>query len=315
MHHQELRLRMSGNRVVYQSLNAAVLAGDGKWSERFTTYLMGKKVIEYPIDVLMKRGFDVAVLARDEERFEDLGIPILKQRRKGLVGALLDVVDQMGTPVLIVYGDVIADENFYLSPLSAPAKCSVSAVPFVPSPRHSTLDLSGKALATGATSSYIFGGVMLLDTPCVEELRKYSDLIKAINDMISKNLVDVILYDGMWIDIDEPKDLIKALRILIENKVRGEFISSDAEVHPTAVIKGKVYIDRKAKIGPYVIIEGPAYIGKNVVIEALSYIKSSSVEEHSLVETFTRIEKSVIQPGAKIKAFERLEEEVIYEKT
>ncbi len=286
-------------------MDAVVLAGDGKWKERFDMYVVGKRVIDYPIDALKKRGFPIHVVTSDDK---DYGVDIIRQKKDGVIGAIASAYERVGAPMLVVYGDVVAEDSFYYSPLNTPSPCSVVVVPTIPKERHSTL--AEKGLSLEKRSSYIFGGAMKLDEECLVHIDKYDDIIVFINDMLRSDLIRIVFYDGYWVDVDNKHDLIDASLKVIESKVRGVAISREAEVHPTSVIKGNVIIDKRAVIGPYSIIEGPAYIGEGVYVQGHVVISQSSIEMGSSIDPFVYIRESSVQPFQRVKSFSKIEKDV-----
>lgn len=286
-------------------MDAVVLAGDGKWKKRFKLHVVGKRVIDYPLKALVNKGFNVYVVTREL----DFDVPIITQKSNGVVGAIRDAIEELGLPILVVYGDVIADEDFYISPLRKSSSCAISVVPSVPEERHNTL--IEMKFVDGKASTYVFGGALLLDNPCIDEIISTNNLIDALNKLVKKRLMEVVFYEGFWADIDNERDLLKAYKHLIEKKSPGIEIREGAIVHPTAQLMGKVIIDKKAYVGPFTIIKGPSYISEGSRVLGFNYIEASSLERRSTIEPFTYLRNVSIQPGVKINSFTKAEERII----
>ena len=76
-----------------------------------------------------------------------------------------------------------------------------------------------------------------------------------------------------WRDIGRPWDLLLANRMALEEvepRVEGD-------VHPSAVVEGKVVIEEGAKIRPNAVIEGPAYIGREAVVGPCARVRPGTV--------------------------------------
>jgi len=278
-------------------LKAAVLAG-GERPERFHTYLMGKKVVEYPIEAL-KKSYDVYVLTSG---WTIDGVPVIVQRRKGVVGAILDAVEALGLPLLLSYGDIVAEESFYTS---LNETCSVSAVASVPSSRHGKIgDPQG---------SYVFAGLISLDEPCFKEIEESEDLMSTINKMVKEGVLKVSYFDGVWHDVDDPKDVIKIFEDMFRLKSRG--YSLIGESSRDIFVRGPVIIEKGAELEPGVTIIGPAYVGEGAYVEASSVIKRSLVEPGGRVESFSTLVESSVQPGAVARGYKRYVNEILFRKT
>ena len=274
-------------------MRAVILAG-GERPERFQTYLMGKRVIEYPIEAL-KEEYEVYVLTSGWS-VDD--VPIIIQKRDGVVGAILDAVEALGLPLLISYGDIVAEKEFYFS---LKETCSVSAVASVPSSRHGKIG--------DPQSSYVFAGLLYLDKPCFEEISKHNDLMEAINEAVRKGVLKVSYFDGVWHDVDKPEDVIVIFPEIFSLRSKG--YSHLGEALHGVHVKGPVVIEKGACVEPGATVIGPAYVGKGACVEANSVVKKSSVEPNGKVESFAAVVNSSVQPGGIARSFERYEGTVI----
>lgn len=287
-------------------MDAVVLAGDGKWEKRFKLHVLGRRVIDYPLEALLNKGFNTYILTKEDTEYD---VPVIRQKSKGIIGAIRDAVNEIGLPLLIVYGDVVADEEFYVSPLRRGSTCSITVVPSVPEERHSTLIET--ELVKGRASTYVFGGAISIDQECYDEIINSDNLIDALNKLVKKGLLEVTYYEGFWADVDNKKDLLKLYKQLIWYKYEGSIVKEGAEIHPTAQLIGKVVVDRKAYVGPYTVVRGPAYIGEGVQIMGFAYIDSGSLESKSIIEPFSYLQNVSVQPRIKIPSHMTLHDDVI----
>ncbi|NPA84846.1 MAG: NDP-sugar synthase [Crenarchaeota archaeon] len=275
-------------------MRAVILAG-GERPERFKTYILGKRVIDYPLEAL-KESYDVHVLTSGWT-VDD--VPMIVQKRSGVIGAILDAVEALGLPLLISYGDIVAEKSFYLSLRET---CSVSAVASVPSSRHGKIgDPQG---------SYVFAGLLYLDDTCFDELVKTSDLMVAINNLIKEGKLKVSYFDGTWHDVDAPEDVIKIFPDIFSVLTRG--YSMIGEEMDGVMIKGRVVIERGASVEPGAVLIGPAYVGRGSIVEANSVVKRSAVEPGGAVESFSAVVESSVQPGGRAEAYKRYVGQVIF---
>ena len=81
--------------------------------------------------------------------------------------------------------------------------------------------------------------------------------------------VAIIEAPGFWLDVGRPWDVIDAARLIMEE----EEPRVEGEVHPTAVLRGKVVVEEGAVIDPYAVVEGPAYISRGARVGPHAYIR------------------------------------------
>lgn len=125
---------------------------------------------------------------------------------------------------------------------------------------------------------------------------------RAISRMLKSNLkIKVLPYHGFWQAIKYPWHILSADRyffekrhkMLLTHKSEGEnWISQNAQVAETAVIKGKVIVETGAKIFDHVVINGPAYIGKNSIVANNALVRDSYLGENCVVGFITEIARS-----------------------
>lgn len=103
----------------------------------------------------------------------------------------------------------------------------------------------------------------------------------------------VIPYAGEWIPIKNAQHIIQTARYFA-HKERANGISTKAEVHPSAIIRGEVIIEEGAKIDANAVIQGPAYIGKNSIVGVGSFIRDSFIGDNCVVGFASEIARSYI---------------------
>jgi len=264
-------------------LKAVVLAGDRDNVERFKLYVLGKPVIDYPASALSS-VYDLYLLTSGWT-WNDY--PVIVQRSEGIMGAVKDAVEELGLPLVVSYGDVVAEEGFYRSITN---DCSVVTVPFVPEERHNTID---------EHSSFVFAGLFSIDEDCYSEMKRFNDIISAIKFLVKEGLMDVVRYDGAWYDIDERKDILKAFPELLKSML-GKKSVIEVDLPESVVIEGPVLIEEGSMISPFTYIKGPAYIGRGSKVGPFSVIDSSSVEPRAEVESHVNLSLVSVQPNVKV---------------
>ncbi len=100
-------------------------------------------------------------------------------------------------------------------------------------------------------------------------------------------------YDGAWLPVKYPWQLLPLLAHLLDTTVTKRQIHRSAKIHKTAVIEGPVIIEEGAEVLPNACIRGPAYIGKRTIVANNALVRGSSVGNDSVVGFCTEIKASV----------------------
>lgn len=115
-------------------------------------------------------------------------------------------------------------------------------------------------------------------------------------------------FEGLWIDIGELGDYLKANRLWLDTEItkckteKSVKMENDAEVtHPTILGKN-VTVEEKSKIGPYVAIGDNVTIGKGVRIE------NSIVFPETIVSDFTSVKSAIIGENVIIEKWVKIED-------
>ncbi|KPV62320.1 MAG: Bifunctional protein GlmU [Candidatus Bathyarchaeota archaeon BA1] len=118
-------------------------------------------------------------------------------------------------------------------------------------------------------------------------------------------------FDGIWIDIGELEDYLKANKLLLETEIkksqlgRDVNIGGEAEIEDPTVIGERVTIGEKSKIGPYAAIGGYVTVGKGVRVE------NSIIFPGATILDFTSIRGAIIGENAIVGRWVKIEERCI----
>lgn len=86
----------------------------------------------------------------------------------------------------------------------------------------------------------------------------------------------------------------------------------EGTVHPSAILKGAVYVAKGAEIGPCAYLEGPIWIGEGAVVGHAAYIRPHSVlAPNAKLGHASEMKRSVLLPGASAPHFNYLGDSVI----
>jgi len=204
-------------------------------------------------------------------------------------------------PFLLVYGDVMTDNNPFLSILQTYSETD-REVALIALPESSKefgnvyLDhemkisrLVEKPQANQA--NYVFAGMFVLFPKIFELLEENQhDISRCYEQMIASSGLQASLWEKGWIDMIHPWHILDANRMLMSSW-------KTAEIDSTVKLLGHVHLEGAVRIGPNVTIEsgtvlkGPCYIGAN-----------SYVGNNSLIRNFSAIgPDSIVGYGSELK--------------
>ncbi|MCE4620539.1 MAG: NDP-sugar synthase [Desulfurococcales archaeon] len=151
-----------------------------------------------------------------------------------------------------------------------------------------------------AGRGYVFAGVLAGKKSLVETLAQ-EGFINGVNLLSAKGLVGGYIWEGDWLEIAYPWDLLEAPRLLIPRYETA--IREGAEVAATARIGRGVIIERGAYIGENTVVIGPSYIGADASIGPNSVIGPGTIiEKDSRVGPLTLLENTIVMVGATVGA-------------
>lgn len=84
------------------------------------------------------------------------------------------------------------------------------------------------------------------------------------------------------------------------------------DVHPTAVLTGKVFVAAGAKVGPHALIEGPAWLGPGAEVGHGAYLRGGVVlAPRAKVGHASEVKRSLLLPGAAAPHFNYVGDSVL----
>jgi len=183
--------------------------------------------------------------------------PVLLETAGGIAN-IADLVH--GAPFIVYNGDILAD--LPLSPLLQTHVASGNLVTLVlrsegparhvaiDAARGLVTDIRGK-LGTGDVGTHQFTGIYAVSPAFLQYLEpgKIESVVYPWLQALRKGerIGAVVVDDGRWWDLGDRESYLQAHRLFLD--AGEEPISSDAEVHPSAVLKGLNVISAAAAVG------------------------------------------------------------------
>jgi UDP-N-acetylglucosamine diphosphorylase/glucosamine-1-phosphate N-acetyltransferase len=288
-------------------------AGEGKRLRPLTTnrsksmlMIAGRPVLQYIIDSLVDNDIRDIVIVVGHGR-EDLidhfqmggeqGVRIryvVQHKQEGVEHAILTAKDELEGEdnFLLVNGDVLVEPEMVTRTLSNHSLMSgdvTMLVTLVENPEQfGTVKLGPNGIVEKMVekggperyvSNYAVAGVSVFSTKILPFLEKYGAMELSFEEFIKGgNQVSATVWEKEWAEFTWPWDILKANKIVMNRmlKGKGSYIAESANVHPTVVIEGSVFIDSGSIIRPNTTLRGPIYIGKNVYVGNNSLIRDYS---------------------------------------
>jgi bifunctional UDP-N-acetylglucosamine pyrophosphorylase/glucosamine-1-phosphate N-acetyltransferase len=306
-------------------------AGDGTRMQPLTASVpkallpvAGKPLIQHMLETLKaSKVKDVTILVSPGRRYiqqefgdgSELGMNLeytVQKKPLGTGNAIGCARETIDEPFLAINGDIILNKNTVKRVLDSYKKTKNQVVTGfgVANPaEYGVFDVQdGKMLrvvekSKRPPSNLANAGIYLFN----QEVHAYIDktrksirgeyeITDTLNMMASDSVINCETFDGEWMDVGRPWDLLRANKILMEG------ISSviDGEIQPYATIEGDIILGKGSRIlnGAYVI--GPVIIGQNTEIGPNCYIRPSTfIGNECKVGNAVEVKNSILMGGAK----------------
>jgi bifunctional UDP-N-acetylglucosamine pyrophosphorylase/glucosamine-1-phosphate N-acetyltransferase len=268
--------------------------------------IAGQPVLQYIVDSLKDNGIRDIVMVVGHGREElidhfqmggDQNVRItyvIQHKQEGVEHAILTARDELEgeDTFLLVNGDVLVEPEMVKRTLSNHKNMKgdvTMLVTLVPNPeqfgtvRIGSNGVVEKLVEKGGpdryVSNYAVAGVSVFSTEILPLLEKLNTMEKAFEKFISDGKqVFATVWEKEWAEFTWPWDILKANRIVMDRQIlgKGSYIAESADVHPTVVIEGSVFIGEDTIIRPHTTLRGPIHIGKGVYVGNNSLIRDYS---------------------------------------
>lgn len=161
-----------------------------------------------------------------------------------------------------------------------------------------------------APSNLINAGIYVLE-PEIFDYIPHARTVSIEHEVFPKLAKEGKLYgsslQGLWIDIGEPEDYLRANKLWLDVEIKKNQIQKDVHVEDRVKIKApstinnKTTIREKSEIGPHVVLGKHVTVGKGVRIE------NSIILSRTVIADFTSIEGSIIGEAALIGSDVKIE--------
>ena len=292
--------------------------------------IANKPIIEHILDSLVDNGIeDIVILIGYEGRkiiekygykYRDARIRYEYQERRLGTGNAALYAEKYGDEIIFINGDLYFDSKAIRE--IKKKKNSLLAV-FKEDSSSYGLIIGNENLeeikekVKNAKNSWINAGIYHFDSKIFSYLKKVKlsergeiEITNAINLFAKEEKIKIVRFNGFWMDIGMPWDVLDATKNYLERIKR----DIKGEVEDFAVIKGNVILGEGSRILSGTYIEGPVIIGKNCKIGPNAYIRPYTViGDNCHIGNACEIKASVIMDGSKIPHFNYVGDSIIGE--
>lgn len=289
----------------------------GEWRPKACLPVLNKPVVERLVEQLEQAGISeiVVVISHHAEmvrhalrKYSSVRI-VEEARAAGTAKSALVGLENENDDVLIVYGDVVVDDQSMrevidcfektgeaviltqkLDPTERSidwicADCEKQQVRGIfghPRSHYVNSRLGGIFALPQSASSYLRSNPGYMMNVCVGGMpTKEAELAQSMQMMIEDGFsVSAVEAAGFCLDLDKPWHLLVANELMIESlfeKMERNEIDSSTSIDDSAWIGGKIHLGKGSRIGRNVMIKGDAYIGENVVIDSGAILEDKVV--------------------------------------
>ena len=280
----------------------------------------GKRIIDYTLEQVLEARPSSGVIVVHPAIVRLDGVPsplrVVAQEGPGLKSAIKTALKHADDDVVVLsFTGYLSRPNMIVSSLLEYYTLSDYQLVMALAPVSSGLETFGFArLGLGgrvekvtenleewrAGRGYVFAGVLAGKKNLVEKLAE-EGFISGVNLLAARGLVGGYIWEGDWLEIAYPWDLLEAPRLLIPRYETA--IRERAEIAATARIGRGVVVERGAYIGENTVVIGPTYIGADAFVGPNSVVGPGTIiEEGSRIGPLVVLENTIVMTGAVVGA-------------
>lgn len=296
--------------------------------------LAGKSLFQRALESLAVQGFKKVIVVVSQKDYSNehqqeffknnrLGLEIkvvLQSEAKGMGNAVLQAEEFLDSDFIIAspYYTNLADICVSLQEKKqeSGADCVFSAtktdtpelygiVAFDPANRQRVIGIVEKPIASMAPSQFKIDSVYLFDPAFIQTLLQTPESDHSLENAITTHCQTNTV---TWIENKQETPSLKYAWHLFDffksiMSTQKTIIDSSAQIAQTAIIddsNGAVIIQKNARVNDFAKIVGPCFIGENCMVGEYSFIRSSSIEAHTVIGANTEVVRSIVFENTNI---------------
>ncbi|QOS12737.1 sugar nucleotidyltransferase [Haloferax gibbonsii] len=285
-----------------------------------------KPLLEHIVDALATAGVDdiVLVVGHRQERIQnyfqngndwDVTIEYVTQETpRGTGDALLKAEHTVGDDCVVVNGDRIVEPRLITELLEqhqATDHACIAITEVEDPTKYGTVTLENgqvtsireKPEAHETISNLVNAGVYVFGPEIFAAIRQtdqYGELklTDTLRDYIEEHPLDAVSYDGLWLELSRPWDLLTVNSGVLART--DSTISKSADISSDATVGDPVVVGDHSRIQPGARIFRDVVIGDNVTIGSNAVITNAIILEDAVIEPGSVISDCIIGSGSTI---------------
>ncbi len=276
----------------------------------------GRPMIRWTIELLREAGVEdihVLVGSNEEKVKEALGDEVCYVRqgkREGTAHAVGCAEGAIDGPFICVNGDVVVERSLFDDLMHFYSKKKGNVITVTQSRKPEDfgvieLDAEGGVLGISEKpkkpkSNYINAGVYVFEPGIFEAVKKTKKSSRGeyeITDTLKMAASYGFVYDGFWLDVGKPWDMLDANEFYVKKTKR----ELGGEVHPNATIEGEVRVGKNSVIRGGSCVIGPVTIGEDCVIGPNCFIRPfTSLGDNVHIGNAVEVKNSIIMSNTNV---------------
>ncbi|MHA2502067.1 MAG: sugar phosphate nucleotidyltransferase [Candidatus Kariarchaeaceae archaeon] len=245
---------------------------------------------------------------------ESLDLRYVQQKEEGLDAAIRSVQSQFSEDdqFILTHSDIVTNPKLVTRTLNAADNTGAEWALAVALQSETqdfgqvTLDANGlvDSIITSPdedSSNYVVAGTFLLTGKIFNYLSQGFSFNECFNRFIADGgEVAGGIWNETWIDVGRPWDVLRATNYMLE-KLEYSRIAADVKIGANVEIIGPVFIESGAEILNGTVLKGPVYVGKKAFIGNNSLIRDfSAIYDEAKIGMGVEIRSSVVMEKASI---------------
>lgn len=271
-----------------------------------------RPILEHIIDALTQTAItEVLVVVgsnRDriqshfEDSYGDLEISyIVQEQQLGTGHALLQAESHLGDSFIALNGDRVIDTAVIDAVISRRKETNepVMAITRIERPsRYGVVELEGQTVVgleeqphpDRTKSDYINAGVYAFGPEIFAAIRRIEThgeqaLTDALDTFIDDQRLEAVRYQGTWLDVSEPWDLLTVNTALLGTERSSNTIPENATIDPSAVVRESTTIGENTVVHPQAAVLDGVSLGENVSVGAGAIVKNAIILSDATIKS------------------------------
>lgn len=284
----------------------------------------GKPILGWTLDGLKKIGAAevIVVVSKDDKdiqgylkNYKRINLTVVYQEKPlGMGDALLSAKDRLGEEFIVGFPHLVDPKSLetLMKKRSSKTAASILADETEEPWKYGMLLLEGKNKVIGIVEKPLKGrepskiraaGVYFLNKNFLRALENTSteeySFETALDRFMKEEEVEAVMSEDSVFSLKYPWDIFKIRDYILENIP--ETRAKNSQISSSAILKGKIILEKGSKIFDHALVEGPVYIGREAVVGAYSILRDhSALEAGAEIQRYADCTRSIFSAGSHL---------------